>query len=163
MKKFLFLIFALCLMTTAAQAQWQPNHIGNQHDAPDQADIQKGAERIQTAKVAYFTQQLDLSVKEAQSFWPIYNEYSNGIEEARNVGRNAMMNMNIKSKSSDELKTAIKEYVASQKKEAQLTEDYVNKLSRVLPIEKVAKVLTAEDGFRMHLLNQFRIVAPDSR
>ncbi|NLD21532.1 MAG: hypothetical protein GX664_03475 [Bacteroidales bacterium] len=163
MKKFLILIFALCLMTTAAQAQWQPNHIGNQQAPPNEADIQRGAERIQTAKVAYFTQQLDLSVKEAQSFWPIYNEYSKGIDEARNASRNAMMNMNSKSKSSDELKTAIKEYVASQKKEAQLTEDYVNKLSRVLPIEKVAKVFTAEDGFRMHLLNQFRMGAPDSR
>ena len=70
------------------------------------------------------------------------------------------MKMNDPNKKADELKAALKEYTDSQKKEAQLTENYINKLLRVMPVEKVAKVFTTEDMFRMQLLYQFRQDGP---
>ena len=110
--------------------------------------------------MAFFTQQLDLSVAEAEKFWPIYNEYNKEVEQARAGIRGAMMKMNDPNKKADELKAALKEYTDSQKKEAQLTENYINKLLRVMPVEKVAKVFTTEDMFRMQLLYQFRQGGP---
>ena len=32
-------------------------------------------EKIKTLKIAYITEQLNLTAKEAQDFWPIYNTY----------------------------------------------------------------------------------------
>lgn len=149
MKRFIAISFALCVLSISSFAQWMP-----QNDS-EQARKQ-GADRINAAKVAFFTQHLDLSVEEAQKFWPVYNEYNKDVEQARANIREAMKNMNDPAKSSDEIKAALKAYTDSQKKEAQLTEQYVNTLMKVMPVEKVAKVFTAEDMFRMQLLYQFR-------
>lgn len=153
MKRFIAISFALCVLSISSFAQWMP-----QNDS-EQARKQ-GADRINAAKVAFFTQHLDLSVEEAQKFWPVYNEYNKDVEQARAGIRGAMMKMNDPNKKADELKAALKEYTDSQKKEAQLTEQYINKLMRVMPVEKVAKVFTAEDMFRMQLLDQFRQGGP---
>lgn len=153
MRKFSAISLALCLFSAAAFAQWMP-----QNDS-EQARKQ-GADRINAAKVAFFTQQLDLSVAEAEKFWPVYNEYNKNVEEARAGIRDAMGVMNNSQKSSDEVKAALKKYVDSQKKEAQLTEQYIDKLMKIMPVEKVAKVFTAEDMFRMQLLYQFRQGGP---
>ena len=153
MKRLFAISLALCALSIAANAQWMPQ------GGPD-PDPKQGFERINAAKVAFFTQQLDLSVAEAEKFWPVYNEYNKEVEEARAASREAMMKMNDPNKKADELKAALKEYTDSQKKEAQLTEQYINKLLRVIPVEKVAKVFTAEDMFRMQLLYQFRQGGP---
>ncbi len=152
MKRLFAISFALCILSIAAFAQWMPQ------GGSDQG--RQGADRINAAKVAFFTQQLDLSVAEAEKFWPIYNEYNKEVEQARAGIRGAMMKMNDPNKKADELKAALKEYTDSQKKEAQLTENYITKLLRVMPVEKVAKVFTTEDMFRMQLLYQFRQGGP---
>ena len=153
MKRFTAISISLCVLSLTAFAQWMP-----QKDS-DEARKQ-GADRINAAKVAFFTQQLDLSVEEAQKFWPVYNEYNKEVEEARNALRMATMTMNNPEKKADDLKAALKSYSDSQQKEAQLTEQYINKLLKILPVEKVAKVFTAEELFRMQLLYQFRQGAP---
>ena len=130
MKRFTAISITLCVLSLTAFAQWMP-----QRDS-DEARKQ-GADRINAAKVAFFTQQLDLTVDEAQKFWPVYNEYNKEVDAAQ-------------------LRAALKSYSDSQKKEAQLTEQYINKLLKILPVEKVAKVFTAEEMFRMQLLYQFR-------
>ena len=40
---------------------------------------ERGKERIKAYKTAYITQELDLSSKEAEKFWPVYNEYDKKI------------------------------------------------------------------------------------
>ena len=44
-------------------------------------------ERFKALKVAFITEKLDLSPKEAQGFWPIYNKYSNDSDEIRQKQR----------------------------------------------------------------------------
>lgn len=38
---------------------------------------------IESIKVAYITKELDLSPEEAKNFWPVYNNYTNEIKQAR--------------------------------------------------------------------------------
>ena len=40
----------------------------------DWRDEQKPSERLETAKIAFLTQRIDLSSREAEKFWPLYNE-----------------------------------------------------------------------------------------
>lgn len=40
-------------------------------------------ERIKAFKVAFITEKLDLTPKEAQGFWPIYNKYSDDSDKIR--------------------------------------------------------------------------------
>ena len=46
-------------------------------------DIKEGrSERIQSLKIAFITQKLELSADEAQKFWPVYNRYETEIRQA---------------------------------------------------------------------------------
>ncbi|MBT4970307.1 MAG: hypothetical protein HOM80_14975, partial [Bacteroidetes bacterium] len=40
-------------------------------------------ERIQSLKIAIFTEELNLSATEAQKFWPIYNQYDAKLSEMK--------------------------------------------------------------------------------
>ena len=41
----------------------------------------KNMERIRSQRVAFYTEKLELSEKEAEIFWPVYNDYSSQKEE----------------------------------------------------------------------------------
>ncbi len=46
-------------------------------------------DKIKSLKIAFITERLDLSTKEAQTFWPIYNEYEEKGRRCakKNVGK----------------------------------------------------------------------------
>lgn len=44
---------------------------------------QKGEEKLNTVKIAYITNQLNLTPVEAQRFWPVYNRYFNEVKKAK--------------------------------------------------------------------------------
>ncbi len=66
MKYIIALLIAFGL-SLSAEAQ-----IDNDNRAERQERMQS---RIESQKIAFITQKLDLSPSEAQQFWPIYNEY----------------------------------------------------------------------------------------
>ena len=41
-------------------------------------------EKIEAMKVGFITNKLELSAKEAQLFWPLYNEYNQKMDKLRN-------------------------------------------------------------------------------
>lgn len=44
-----------------------------------------GGGKLEAIKIAYITQQLNLTPAEAQRFWPVYNSYSSEVKAARNT------------------------------------------------------------------------------
>ena len=63
-----FIALAACLLLAGALfAQPQGNK-------PSEEQRKKEFERIQSEKIAFITQELDLSPEEAQVFWPVYNQ-----------------------------------------------------------------------------------------
>ncbi len=70
MKQISTLLIALFVSNILLFAQDQPQ--------PDP----KVEEKIQAAEVGYIAQKLNLTTKEAQKFWPIYNEYKRDIRQA---------------------------------------------------------------------------------
>ncbi|MDB5282722.1 MAG: hypothetical protein JWO06_1797, partial [Bacteroidota bacterium] len=47
------------------------------------------AEKVEALRIAYITQQLNLTPAEAQKFWPVYNVYKGDLETLRkNFGSN---------------------------------------------------------------------------
>ena len=60
------LIFTLLLSSLVAVAQPKT--------ANDAETLEKKKEKIEAMKVAYLTNELELTVEESQAFWPVYNE-----------------------------------------------------------------------------------------
>ena len=67
MKNLLLICFLLCTTTVFSQQQLRPS----------------GSGKIESLKIAYITKKLNLSPDEAKMFWPVYNDYSAEMRQAR--------------------------------------------------------------------------------
>ena len=129
---------------------------------PQEQDGRKFPTRdeIQSQKIAFFTQELDLSPQEAQQFWPVYNEGWKKSHDARREINKTLKALNEALKSENatdkEIETLMAKYFAAVKAEAQVQEETYKAVSKVLPIKKAAKTSTLEEKFRVMLIKQLR-------
>ena len=115
-------------------------------------------ERLKELRVAYFTQKLDLRVEEAQLFWPVFNAYTEELDqlhEAR-MHRNREMKGKFEQVKDAELEKAINEHFATQQKELDIRKKYLPQFKKVLPLRKVARLYVAEREFPRYLLRMAR-------
>jgi len=117
----------------------------------------KHQEQIKAQKIAFLTQKLDLSVQEAQVFWPIYNEYEKKkddlIDAQRSLAQKMMKTDNLSEK---EMADLTDKYVELEQAEAKLLADYHIKFKKVLPINKVMILYTSDRMFKRELLKQLK-------
>ena len=97
----------------------------------------KKAERIHALKIAFITQKLDLTVEEAQRFWPVYNRYETELKQlmAANKGGDVIDN---------------------EEKVLNLRKLYRSEFVRVVGQSKMNKLFMAEKDFRGALLRKLR-------
>lgn len=125
-----------------------------------------GKEKIRAYKTAYITQELNLSVEEAERFWPVYNEYDNKLfdikVEQRHKERGEIKELGGPENLSDEQATKFVFNMLSLEKEAAHTREKMYKeLSKVLSPKKLLTLYQAEMNFNKRLLSEFRKGKPD--
>ncbi len=143
MKKVISVLCALVVLSMGAFAQ------GPQ--GPRRGSDNGWRERVRAEKVAFLTEEIDLTESEAQVFWPIYNEIQksqrDGFEAVKNA-YDAMAKGVEEKKSSKEMEKLVKAYIDAKEKNEGIETKYLNKLLKVLPAEKVARYYVAEEKFR---------------
>ena len=116
------------------------------------------ANKIQTQRIAFFTDRMGINSAEAQKFWPIYNEY-NGKKIKLMAEKNRLIKVykeNSATMTENDIDVTINKYVQSLKAEAALFEEYNKKFRQVLPANKVMKLYLAEVEFKTILLKQIK-------
>ncbi len=115
-------------------------------------------EKIKAEKVGYITDELDLTVKEAQVFWPLYNEFDAKITELFKEERKLFREMkkNIETLSDDDLISKTDRLIMINKEKSDLEVEYHEKYKEVLPAKKVALLYKAEKEFRKHLMHKYK-------
>ncbi len=144
MKRFLLMIFLPIVFTATTLAQR-----GNQ---------QINFEQFKSQKIAFITEKLNLTPKEAQEFWPVYNLFENErmeIQKKRRELEQKTWNENVKMTDQEIIRTT-RSIAATFTKEAQLSESYNEKFLKILPPQKVLQLYRAESQFRAHMFEQFR-------
>jgi hypothetical protein len=143
MKKVISVLCALVVLSLGAFAQ------GPQ--GPRRGADNGWRERVRAEKVAFLTEEIDLTESEAQVFWPIYNEIQksqrDGFEAVKNA-YDAMAKGVEEKKSGKEMEKLVKAYIDAKEKNEGIETKYLNKLLKVLPAEKVARYYVAEEKFR---------------
>src|SRR5687768_7964578 len=81
MKKTINILLLLLPFYVMAQAPETPTP--PTPPTPPSAPRPESKEKIEAMKVGYITQKLDLTSKEAQSFWPVYNEFNAEIDKIK--------------------------------------------------------------------------------
>ena len=115
-------------------------------------------EKLEAMKIAFITEKLSLTTKEAQSFWPGYNEYSQKIEKLRKTKRSDLgeLKINIENSSDKEIEALLSDVFDAKTKEIELQKEYYSKYTKVLPIKKVALLYQSEHQFKKELLKRIK-------
>ena len=145
MKKVISVLCLLAVLATGALAQEQQQR-GRQGRGGE-----GWRERVRAEKVAFLTEQIDLTESEAQVFWPIYNqlqkEQLENFEAVRKAYEAMEKGLN-EGKTGKEMEKLVEAYVDAKDKNEGIETKYLNKLMKALPAEKVARYYVAEEKFR---------------
>lgn len=115
-------------------------------------------EEINAQKVAYITAKMNLTPKEAQQFWPLYNAYREELATQRHEKRRIETKLrNSTHELSDiELDQLMLNRFALERGEIALEEKYYDKYKQVLSLPKIAEFYNAEHTFKRVLLNRLK-------
>lgn len=116
--------------------------------------------KVKALKIAYITEQLDLSTKEAQQFWPIYNEHEEAMENLKRNERKSIRAIKeangLENISEQEAEDFLTNYVSTEEKKFLARKQLIKNLSNVIPNKKILKLVKAEMDFNKRLLKQLR-------
>jgi hypothetical protein len=115
-------------------------------------------ERLQAQKTAFFTERMELTVKDAEKFWPVYNDYSSRKEKISLESSTTLryFHRNAANLSEQETKDLLDKYTGYQQQDHELFMEYDKKFREILSPSKILKLYSAELQFRQHLLEQLR-------
>lgn len=114
-------------------------------------------EKIESLKIAFITEKLNLTSSEAKVFWPVFNEFSDELKKLKEKEKENMHALKTKNSPTDiESNKFINEHINLKQAELDLTKRYINEFKKVLPERKVAKLLTLEQEFKQQLLQHLK-------
>ena len=109
-------------------------------------------DKIKADKKLVVATNMDLTESEAKGFWPIYDEYQKDLQRINRrivaLLESYAADFRGKSLTDEKAKKLIEEAVAIEQAEAGLKSTYAPKLTKVLPVKKVARYLQIEDKIR---------------
>ena len=115
-------------------------------------------EQLEALKIAFITEELNLSPDEAKAFWPVYNEMENQLKEIRRSKRENQKNAgaNFDVMTDADIEKSMESGLTLSQQELDVKRDHVSKFKKVLPIRKVAKLYASEEIFKQRLLKRFK-------
>jgi hypothetical protein len=158
-------VFILCfvvlgLESTQAQINPRPNRPdgpppqsrdfrGERPPAPKNQE--ERMERLETAKIGFLTQRIDLSSREAEKFWPVYNQYQNELQALMQQRKGDLQKQNQLSANDQ-----IDRQLDMESKVLELKKRYTREFAKVLSPEKIVKLFQAERDFKNELIKELR-------
>jgi hypothetical protein len=109
-------------------------------------------EKIEALRVAFITQQLNITADESQKFWPVYNEYMDKVKASRKEYRSTSTVFTTDKEAQDFLDAEL----LFKQRELNLYKEYYDKFKKILPLKKVALLRQAEEDFKKELLKQLQ-------
>lgn len=112
---------------------------------------------VKSYKIAFITERLDLSSKQAQDFWPIYNEHNDRYDDLKeNTWEPIKKDLkNIDNLSEKEAEVLLENYRAYKQKRLQYREAFIADLLTVISPKKVMQLKKADYDFNKELLKQY--------
>jgi len=117
-------------------------------------------ERIRAQKVAFITDQLQLTTTEAEKFWPIYNNFEKNTQKLK---RNDMRKLRNEfdasggdSISNEEAERFLDRLITIEEKLYNQKRKLIKDLRQVIPAKKIIKLRRVEEEFNKTLIKKFR-------
>lgn len=149
MKK-IIISLAIALLACAAAGAQQPAQKKGNHD---------WHQKIESEKIAYYTQAIDLTPEEAKVFWPVYDSIEKEqftLQKAERKAFFALQEALKTGKSEAEIDALLKDYLKAGDANMDLHAKNVAKYQAVLPAAKVAKFFMAKENFRRQMFSSLK-------
>lgn len=121
----------------------------------NRSDIEK---RYRTQRIAFITDNMQLSAEEAQNFWPLYRELE--AEKDKLANEMHQYRATFPEKEVDMTEEEALDFLAFLDNHTiamtQLNIDYHKKFLKVISAKQLLLLHNAENGFRRHLLQEFK-------
>ena len=117
-------------------------------------------EKVKALKVAYITEQLELTTEEAQKFWPLYNAFDDKQSELRHEKMRAILDRfkpgNVEKLSEKDASNSLIQMEKIEEDLFNLKKKFIKDLQGVISAKKIIKLKKAEEDFNRELLKQMR-------
>lgn len=117
-------------------------------------------ENIKLLKTSYITDALNLTPAEAEKFWPVYNLYTDKIQESKFKLENQMFRQinaqgGIDSLTEKQAQDFIERSIEMRENITNNQTKMIRELSKILPATKVIKLQKAEKDFNRRILQEY--------
>lgn len=118
--------------------------------------IDAAKEKIEAAKIGFFTKQLALTPAEAKLFWPEYELYQQRLEQQKLARRNAIQQIDepVGDLSDNEINQLIDNRLQQAIDALKARTEFITAIRKILPPQKVVRYFVAEDQFKKRLLER---------
>lgn len=110
-------------------------------------------ERIESLKIAFLSEKLELTPEESQSFWPLYNELQTKMKALR---PEHAKKREVKDMTDAEAEAFLLKNFEMEEQRIALKREYFQKLKEVIAIRKIARIQPAERQFKRRLLERVK-------
>lgn len=135
----ILLFFCVFSFSTVASAQGNKNN--------------DRSEKVESAKIAYLTDKMELTAEQAQKFWPVYNEYQNKRRDIVNAYRSGYR-QNVEELTEQQARVRINELFQVREKELALEQEYAARYQRIISNRQLIKLYRGERDFTKLLLKR---------
>ena len=124
------------------------------HFTPGQSG--KAREKIEAARIAMITKELDLTPEQAQKFWPVYNEFKAKRGELSRSFKQKRREFDASKASEEERQQMLDLRLETQQNQLNLEKEYSQKLLDVISSKQIIQLRQAEDKFRKLLIERLQ-------
>jgi NCAIR mutase (PurE)-related protein len=122
---------------------------------------QSKREKLKAYKTAFITQRLDLSSKEAEKFWPIYNVFEKKMYQLKVLnmreGRKQIKeNGGMEALNDEDAEKIVSKLIQNEQDILEAKKELINDLKNVISAKKILKLYGVEHEFNKKLLEEFR-------
>ncbi len=119
-------------------------------------DSTRKGERIESLKRAYITDELQLTVIEAEKFWPIYNNHEKQKRDLRKIIREKQRSLQAAQLNEKEALSGMEFIAQKQKEEVDLDMQLFRDCLPILGVSKSLKLEVAEREFQREMMRALK-------
>jgi hypothetical protein len=122
----------------------------------DQFPEDSRREKIDALKRSYISDKLDLTVQEAEKFWPLYNEYDKKKNEIKKTINKTQKALKAGGKTEKEVMQSLDLLTLKRKEEADLDAVFLKDCLPILGTEKVIRLAGLPKEFQRELVQKIK-------
>ena len=117
-----------------------------------------GMDKIKSLKVAFITERVGLTSKEATMFWPVYNEHEEALSQIRRKERVEIISKmaDFENLSENEASKLLDQFIELEREKQELNIVFLSNIRDVISPKKTFLLIKAEEDFRKRLLRQIQ-------